>query len=211
MCINYQPIRLANISKLGMAAPTFDVVNEAWPNYLCPIIVSGDSDPEWQQAKFGLLPNCANSKDYKANTVNACLESISSLYSYSQSWMRNQFTLIPLEAFYEPNYLTGNAIRWRIEREDQEPFTIAGIWDSWSDSSETIRSFSILTMNADNHPIMQQFHKSGKEKRSPIIIPPELRKDWLTTDHRTAHELLHEIDATQFTAYPFPIPPRESK
>jgi len=212
MCVNYEPIRLSNIPKLGLHQPTFEFVPEAWPDYLCPIIIHGeDSEFEWRQAKFGLLPNRVKTKQYKASTENARLETVDTKYSYSQAWAKNQFTLIPSECFFEPNYESGSPVRWKIEREDHEPFTLAGIWDIWTDSNDSIRSFSMLTLNADTHPLMMRFHKPGDEKRSPIVIPPEYRKDWLNADHRTARELLHEIDASQFTASPFPVPPRKPK
>ena len=38
---------------------------------------------------------------------------------------------------------------------------------------------SMLTINAEKHPLMSQFHKPGKEKRSVVVISPELRLAWL--------------------------------
>lgn len=37
--------------------------------------------------------------------------------------------LIPVDHFYEPNYETGKAVRWRIHRKDGKPFALAGIWE----------------------------------------------------------------------------------
>jgi hypothetical protein len=33
-------------------------------------------------------------------------------------------------------------------------------------SGELVVSFSMLTVNVDDHPVMRQFHKSGEEKRN---------------------------------------------
>ncbi|MEY3429007.1 MAG: hypothetical protein RIS60_2359 [Pseudomonadota bacterium] len=45
----------------------------------------------------------------------------------------------------------------------------------------------MLTVNADEHPVMKQFHKQGDEKRTPVIVPPELHKAWLAaTPHEAA-------------------------
>lgn len=38
---------------------------------------------------------------------------------------------------------------------------------------------SMLTIKADNHPFMSEFHKPGDEKRSIIVIPEEYRDGWL--------------------------------
>ena len=72
------------------------------------------------------------------------------------------------------------------------PFGIACLWDRWTDpaSGELVVSFSMLTMNADEHPVMRQFHKPGDEKRTPVIITPELHDKWLSADVPQASELM---------------------
>ena len=94
--------------------------------------------------------------------------------------------------FYEPNYETGKAIRWCIKTADFNPFAIAGIWDKWNDpaSGELVVSFSMLTVNADDHPVMRQFHKVGDEKRTPVIIAPEHYNRWLGADIAIAAEMM---------------------
>ena len=49
---------------------------------------------------------------------------------------------------------------------------------------------TMLTINADNHPFMSQFHKPEDEKRSIVVIEPEHLKDWLNMHHEEAFELL---------------------
>jgi len=51
-------------------------------------------------------------------------------------------------------------------------------------------SFSMLTVNADEHPVMRQFHKSGDEKRTPVIIQPEQYIRWLLADVPTAEGMM---------------------
>jgi hypothetical protein len=40
----------------------------------------------------------------------------------------------------------------------------------------------MLTVNADEHPVMRQFHRAGDEKRTPVIIQPEHYSRWLGAD-----------------------------
>lgn len=48
-------------------------------------------------------------------------------------------------------------MRWRIERADDGPLAIAGIWEYWP--ADQLLSFSLLTINADSHPlIIDDFH-----------------------------------------------------
>ena len=58
-------------------------------------------------------------------------------------------------------------------------FTVAAIYDSTVIDGQQVRSMSMLTINADHHPFMSQFHKPEDEKRSIIVIPEEYREDWL--------------------------------
>jgi putative SOS response-associated peptidase YedK len=62
----------------------------------------------------------------------------------------------------------------------------------------TVCSFSLLTMNADQHPLMKRFHRPKDEKRSLVIVPPEQRLDWLHADHRTARSLMQDMPVDEF-------------
>ena len=53
-----------------------------------------------------------------------------------------------------------------IEREDGEPFTVAALYEMTKIGEQIVRSMTMLTINADNHPFMSQFHKPEDEKRS---------------------------------------------
>ena len=74
-----------------------------------------------------------------------------------------------------------------------DPFGIACLWDRWTDptSGELVVSFSMLTVNADEHPVMNQFHKPEDEKRTPVIIAPELHDTWLSADPAQAAALMN--------------------
>lgn len=61
---------------------------------------------------------------------------------------------------------------------------------------------SMLTMNADTHPLMKQFHAPAHEKRSVVIIPEGHRLEWLNADHTQATELILEFSPDEFTAAP---------
>ena len=40
------------------------------------------------------------------------------------------------------------------------------MWDTWTDpiTGKLVTRFSMLTVNADYHPVMKQFHRSVDEK-----------------------------------------------
>ena len=47
--------------------------------------------------------------------------------------------------------------------------------DDWTKSY----SFTQLTINADEHPLMKRLYRQGKEKRSLVIVAPSDYDDWL--------------------------------
>ena len=111
-----------------------------------------------------------------------------------------------MESFYEPNWETGKAIRWRIKRADQEPVAVASIWERFTDieTGEIIFSFSMLTINADGHEVMKHFHKPADEKRSIVVLKNTDYLSWLNADHDKARELLSLAPVSFLESEPAP-------
>jgi putative SOS response-associated peptidase YedK len=165
------------------------------------------------KACFGLIPYWSNDTKIARMTYNARSETASEKPSFRQAWSRRQWCLVPMECFYEPNYESGRSVRWRIERRDHEPFLVAGLWDRWvaPATSEVVFSFSMLTINADSHPLMRQFHRPGEEKRSLVVVDDARIDDWLTAAPDQARALLKPVDPDVFSTRPEPAPPRRTK
>ena len=72
-------------------------------------------------------------------------------------------------------------MRWGIKTADSNSFGIADTWGKWIDpaSGELVVSVSMLTVNADKHPVMRQFHKVDDAKSTPVIIQPQHYVRWL--------------------------------
>lgn len=83
-------------------------------------------------------------------------------------------TLAPLDDFFEPSWENGQAVRSRIRGTDGHTMGVASIWDRWTDTGagEIVTSFSMLIVNADGHPVIGRFYRSGDEKRSVVVLPP---------------------------------------
>ncbi|NLD54354.1 MAG: SOS response-associated peptidase [Burkholderiaceae bacterium] len=205
MCTNYvTTVRDEIRQRLDLEPPTFDYEAELWPGYKGPILIG---DMEWRLALFGLVPYFSkDGKDFR-RTYNARSETVDSRPTYRGAWRRRQLALVPMNAFFEPDYATGRPIRWRIDRRDGEPFTVAALWDTWRPpGGETLHSFSMLTINADGHPIMGRFHRPGDEKRSLVVVPPSQRLAWLHADDPKA--FLQEMPPDEFTSAAAPLPPK---
>jgi len=134
---------------------------------------------------FGLVPHWATDTKITRSTYNCRSETAATKPSFRDAYKRNQRCIIPAEAIYEPDWRSGKVIATRIESTQNLPLGIAGLWSSWKAADGTwIYSYTMLTINADAHPLMNQFHKPTDEKRMVAILPEERYADWLsaTTD-----------------------------
>jgi putative SOS response-associated peptidase YedK len=143
-------------------------------------------------ARFGLIPSWAKDENFGRKTYNARAETVTEKPSYKKAWAKRHYALALADAFYEPNYESGKAVRTSIKQLNGEPMAIASIWDTWTDpgTGGLIVSFSMLTISADAHPVMRRFHKPEDEKRTVVPLKPELFQDWLNATPETAKALL---------------------
>ncbi len=130
--------------------------------------------------RFGLIPHWATDPKAVPNTFNARSETAATKPSFREAWKRGQRCIIPVDAFFEPDWRSGKAVATRIARADGQPLGIAGLWSWWKPTSgDIIHSFAMLTIKAEGHALMENFHKPIDEKRMVVIVPPERYQDWL--------------------------------
>ena len=89
------------------------------------------------------------------------------------------------------------------------PAAIAGIWEFRP--QDLLLSFSMLTINADGHPLMQRFHKPDDEKRMVMILDPDQYHGWLDGSLVTEADLFQLYPAERLVAVADPLPPRVKK
>ena len=144
-------------------------------------------------ARFGLIPQWANDSGFGKKTYNARVETVHQKPSYRKAWERRQYGLVLADAFYEPIYQSGKAIRQAVQSENKEPLAIASIWDTWRDinTKKLITSFSFLTINAEKHPLMSRFHRTDEEKRTIVPLRSDLFDQWLSATTSDAFKLLN--------------------
>ena len=99
-----------------------------------------------------------------------------------------------------PN-IDGKSHWYAISREDGDPFTVAAIYDDAIIEGEKVRSFSMLTINANQHSFMKQFHNPNDEKRSIIVIPEESRQDWLHYESRSEERRVGKECRSRWSPY----------
>lgn len=204
MCVNFTPANPTALQRMTGNAPEQQYPPETFPGYVAPIIRANSEALRVDMAAFGLIPSWSKDRTIGRRTYNARSETVAEKPSYRTAWRQRQFCLVPMTRFFEPCWETGKAVRWSIHRQDNEPFTVAAIWDSWTDrtTGEIVESFSMLTINADGHPVMGRFHRLGDERRSLVVVPQSNWTDWLTASAATAGTILVEMPTTEFTSEP---------
>lgn len=194
MCAVYRPLTNAIWAKqtLGIDLPV--VEQDVYPGQQGPILLKSRRDGRLGVglAQFGLIAPWAKSVKLGRHTYNARSETVASKPSFRDAWGSQQFAVVLVDHFFEPCYETGRAVRWQIKAANQQPFGIAGLWQRWIEpqSEQWVVSFTMLTINADQHPIMQRFHRPTDEKRTPVVLPADSFDVWLTATVDTAPSLL---------------------
>lgn len=210
MCVNYLPVSRQTLintfhAPLAADAPWPD---EAYQDYPAPLIRHDEHGRrESLVASYGMVPRQHIPQAVKRfSTLNARAETVGELRSYSGAWKRGQLCLLPMEAFFEPNWETGKHIRYRIGMADDAPFAVAGLYRQWQeDDGQSSFSFTQLTVNADAHPLMNRMHRPDDEKRSLVILPASDYDDWLACrDMEAARSFLRLFPATLMSAKPAP-------
>ncbi len=161
--------------------------HDMWPGYFGLFIRRADeidesigleSRREAVLGRWGLVPHW--SKDGKErNTVNARSETAAIKPSYRDAWRRSQRCIIPAQAVFEPDWRSGKAVATQIVRADGQPLGIAGLWSAWRSPDGWLESYTMLTINADEHELMRNFHRPKEEKRMVVILPEDSYEDWL--------------------------------
>ena len=222
MCTRYIAPEVGDIERhwrigAGNARPW---AREVFPRYLGPFIRAGrDADPaasaprELVVGQWALVPWFATSPKLNYPTCNARSEELSAKASYKQPWARGQRCIIPALAFFEPNWESGRHVAWRFARADGQPWGLAGLWNTWVDKSsgEVVESYTMLTLNADQHPLMQRMHKPDpkrpphmQDKRSVVPIALSDVDCWLTATPTEAAALVRLAPVEDFSAEPVP-------
>ncbi len=212
MCSHYQALKERERYRrhFGMEPPADLGKHDLWPGYLGTLIrrhphadVGDEAVPEREALTglFGLVPHWSPDTKMTRFTYNARSETVASKPSFREAWKHAQHCIIPAEAIFEPNWSSGRAVSARISLADGEPMGIAGLWARWkSPQGEIVHSYTMLTINADQHPLMRQFHKPGDEKRMVVILPVDRYDDWLKAGPERSQAFMQPFPADQMTA-----------
>ncbi|MDA1232890.1 MAG: SOS response-associated peptidase [Planctomycetota bacterium] len=175
---------LFGLQELPHLVPRFNIA----PTQSVFTIRASASVPELREAvmlRWGLIPFWAKDMAIGNTMINARAETVTEKPSFRPAFAKRR-CLIPADGFFEWQKLTSGIKQpWWIRMADEEPFAMAGLWESWSpkkkaagsdddeiSGSKLVQSCTILTINANTD--MQSLHD-----RMPVILPIEAWAAWL--------------------------------
>jgi putative SOS response-associated peptidase YedK len=163
---------------------------EIYPRALGPFLRAATPERlELIVGNWGLIPPWAKTPTLTYSTNNCRSEEAAGKPTFRDVWRKGQRCIIPVVSFDEPNWETGKNVWWRFRRADGLLWGLAGLWSTWIDQStgEILESYTMLTVNADEHPLMSRMHKPDpkapadhQDKRSVVAIERENAEQWLT-------------------------------
>lgn len=172
---------------------------DVFPRALGPFLRQGDIGLDLVVGTWGLIPSWSNTPVLKYSTCNCRSEEAAGKPTFRDAWRCGQRCIIPALSFDEPCWETGKNVWWRFRRADGQPWGLAGLWNTWVDRStgEVVESYTMLTVNADEHPIMARMHKPDpklppdqQDKRSVVAIEHCDIEQWLLGSEPDASALL---------------------
>lgn len=136
------------------------------PSSRCVVVREGEDTPTAAMQVWGFRPHWMKQKS-KAQ-INARAERMFSSPMFKSSARRRRCVVV-CDGFYEPKGAKGGSRPWyRFHLEDDEVFTMGGIWTSYSEGDEQYDSFAIVTTepNAQVEPI---------HDRMPVLLADDER------------------------------------
>ena len=141
------------------------------PTQSMPVVVSPDGHRELEIMRWGLIPSWSKDPKTQSLLINARAETIQEKPSFRSSFKKRR-CLVPADGFYEWTKRDSGKVPYRIHMTNEGLFAFAGIWSEWGKEDEIIRSFSIITTEANSK--LRSLHD-----RMPVILAPENYDPWL--------------------------------
>lgn len=161
-----------------------------------PVIIN--TSKEIHLYTWGLIPHwvksAAEAVTISNSTINARAETMFDKAAFRES-ARERRCLVLVDGFFEHHHKNGKAFPYHIRHKNDEPITLAGLWDEWTDRASGLvrRTYTIVTTRAN--PLMARIHnnpKASEGPRMPVILPKSAEHDWLKPIHEQADKALIE-------------------
>ena len=165
----------------GLASPPWSPRYNLAPTDYSPVILDENGRTSLQALCWGLVPFWSRDKGIGAWLINARAETADEKPAFRAAF-RHRRCLVPASGFYEWKREGRKRTPFYFSPPGAEPLVMGGLWEEWTGGDEIIRSFAILTSeaNADMAPV---------HDRMPVILKSGDWARWLDPRVRRKSEL----------------------
>ncbi len=174
----FDDLNFPRLSPRYNIAPTQDV--------LC--VRATPTQPHAREAvmlKWGLIPFWSKDPKMGSRMINARSETAAAKPSFRAAF-KSRRCLVLADGFYEWKKMENQKQPYYITRVDDQPFCMAGLWESWRDKTsqqaEPVETCTILTTDAN--ATMVPLHD-----RMPVILDPGQWDFWLDPEFQDQQKL----------------------
>lgn len=161
-------------------------------------VITNEAVNEIDQYTWGLVLHWAD--DPSDGFVNARSETAHEKPAFRDAWASRP-CLVLSSGFYEWKQSNGGPKQpYRIYRENDSAFALAGLWAEWHDNNdaddgEPLRTVTILT--TEPNEVVEPIHD-----RMPVVLPQDEEETWITADPDERRDLCRPYPADDLDAYP---------
>lgn len=151
--------------------------------------------------RWGLIPCWTKATKVGIGLINARSETAAMKPSFRNAFQHRR-CLIIADGFYEWKKTGATKQPFYICRKDQQPFCLAGLWESWQNENQPtqapLETCTVLTTSANK--FMAPIHN-----RMPVFLEPVQFESWLDTSNRLSESIqpiLSPLQTDTLQAYP---------
>lgn len=170
------------------------------PGQLIPAIIEDRGKRRIGHLRWGLIPTWAQDQKIGGKMINARAETLHEKPAFRRLLERKR-CIIPADGFYEWKQTGRSKQPMRIMMKSGEPFSFAGLYDTWtSPDGEKVHTCIIITTSPNE--VAATIHE-----RMPVILRREDEQIWLNRelyDLKLLQSLMTPYEAEQMKAYAVP-------
>ncbi|MFD1589124.1 SOS response-associated peptidase [Halorientalis brevis] len=156
-------------------------------------VITADQPDVVQRFDWGFMPRWADADDQ--GFINARAETAHEKPAFSDAW-ESRPCLVLSSGFYEWKETgRGRKQPYRVSREDDLAFAMAGLWQRWEDDGDRRQTVTILT--TDPNELVEPLHD-----RMAVVLPREAETTWLTAGPDERADLCRPYPNDDLDAYP---------
>ncbi|PZT54112.1 SOS response-associated peptidase [Paenibacillus silvae] len=155
----------------------------AAPMQYIPTIIAGKEGNKLGALRWGLVPSWAKDDKIGNKMINARAETLAEKPAFKRL-ISSKRCIIPTNGFYEWQKDGSGKRPMRILMKDDRLFSLAGLYDTWTDQDgKKLSTCTIITTEPNS--LMEDIHN-----RMPVILHPDNEAEWLGRDNDDVNSLL---------------------